>query len=133
MDVGRGFGIVSNTIDQVLMRLVSEFLGTVSELTPGCFGQETLVVCKSVFGIICLYGRDECGVRRIVRGGIPRRGISLPTRAAHNSFPGRGYSRTFSDPNGTTRVSPHMLGQRAFQMIAMTCPDQRYGSVSFPS
>ena len=89
--------------------------------------------CKSVLGIICLYNRDEHDVYCAARGGVPRRGISLPTRVAYKLSLGRGYNRTFSDPNGTTGVSPQMLEQRAFRRIAMTCPDQRYGSVSFLS
>jgi len=38
VSVGRGLGVESNAIDQILVRLVLELLGTVSELTPRCFG-----------------------------------------------------------------------------------------------
>ena len=61
MAASRRLGIESNAIDQVLVCVVPEFLGTVSKLAPRRFGQETVCSYKCVFRVICLYDRDKCG------------------------------------------------------------------------
>ena len=108
MTAGRGLGIVSNAIDQILVRVMFEVLGAVGELTPRCFRYEALGGYKCVFGVVCLFDRDEYNGCCIVTADTPRRDISLPIHTARKLFPGRVRNHTFGDPNGMTKASPHM-------------------------